>query len=290
MEQRFISIWFRYLNTDWFSLHQPHLKNLPFVLRTPSHGRMVITGKKEDSLKYANLAYKIKDAIISRYYIPNTGRFDNATQSAQILALWYGISPQKDSSFKILMNEFARHNWHLSTGIFSTMMTFDILRENDMNDIAYRIANQRDYPGWGNMIANGATTLWETWAYPESGPSQNHPMFGSVDEWFYKSLAGINASAPGFKKIIIKPQPAELTWAKGSYRSVYGEIVSDWKKNGDTFELNVEIPANTTATIYIPVKSNQPVTISGGLINAKYIDGKAVIKIGSGKYHFKTKQ
>ena len=184
-----------------------------------------ILGKKEDSAKYAKLADKIKDAILNRYYIANTGRFDNATQSAQILALWYGLSPQKDSTFKILMNEFARHNWHLSTGIFSTMMMFDVLRENDMNDIAYRIANQRDYPGWGNMIANGATTLWETWAYPESGPSQNHPMFGSVDEWFYRSLLGINAAAPGFKKIIIKPQPAgDLTWAKGSYNSVRGKL------------------------------------------------------------------
>ena len=256
-----------------------------------------ILGKKEDSIKYANLAYKIKDAIISRYYIPNTGRFDNATQSAQILALWYGISPQKDSSFKILMNEFARHNWHLSTGIFSTMMMFDILRENDMNDIAYRIANQRDYPGWGNMIANGATTLWETWAYPESGPSQNHPMFGSVDEWFYKSLAGINASAPGFKKIIIKPQPAELTWAKGSYRSVYGEIVSDWKKDANSFRLRASVPVNTMAEVWLPAKENRNITESGKnnfqsseIRLLKYEKGYAVFMVGSGNYDFIVNQ
>ncbi len=249
-----------------------------------------ILGKQEDAVKYAKLADKIKDAILNRYYIANTGRFDNATQSAQILALWYGLSPQKDSTFKILMNEFARHNWHLSTGIFSTMMMFDVLRENDMNDVAYKIANQRDYPGWGNMIAKGATTLWETWAYPESGPSQNHPMFGSVDEWFYRSLLGINAAAPGFEKIIIKPQPAgDLKWAKGSYNSVSGKIESDWKIDGTNFLLNVSIPGNTQATIYIPSKENAFITESGNTVHAiRYEKGYAIVEVGSGDYSFKA--
>ncbi|MEP7142383.1 MAG: family 78 glycoside hydrolase catalytic domain [Ferruginibacter sp.] len=250
----------------------------------------VILGKKEDSLKYSKLADRIKDAIGNRYYVANTGRFDNATQSAQILALWYGMAPKKDAAFKILMSEFERHNWHLSTGIFSTMMMFDILRENNMNDIAYRIANQRDYPGWGNMIANGATTLWETWAYPESGPSQNHPMFGSVDEWFYRSLLGINVAAPGFEKIVIKPQPAgDLTWARGSYISVRGKIESDWKISGADFILNVSIPGNTQATIYIPSKENAAVTESGNALKVnRYEKGYAVVEAGSGNYSFKA--
>jgi len=252
-----------------------------------------ILGKEKDSVKYAKLAEKIKNALLSHYYISNTGRFDNATQSAQILALWYGISPQKDSSIKILMNEFARHNWHLSTGIFSTKMMFDVLRENDMNDVAYRVANQADYPGWINMIANGATTLWETWAYPQSDASQNHPMFGSVDEWFYKSLCGINPAAPGFKKIIIKPQPAELSWAKGSYQSVYGKIVSDWKKNARGFQLHVTVPVNTTAEVWLPATENDEITESGkdhvqstGMQLLKYEKGYAVFRIGSGNYDF----
>ena len=174
------------------------------------------------------------------------------------------------------------------------MMMFDVLRENDMNDVAYRIANQRDYPGWGNMIANGATTLWETWAYPESGPSQNHPMFGSVDEWFYRSLLGINAAAPGFKKIIIKPQPAgDLTWAKGSYNSVSGKIESDWKKDANHFQLQVTIPVNTTAEVWLPAKENEAISESGnnnfqsaGTRLLKYEKGYAVFAVGSGKYDF----
>src|SRR5215210_5639621 len=103
------------------------------------------------------------------------------------------------------------------------------------------------------MLQNDATTLWESWEFPETGPSRNHPMFGSIDEWFYRSLLGINPAAPGFEKIIIKPQPvADLTWAKGSYNSIRGVILSDWKLDGNEFALNVFIPANTQAIIYVP--------------------------------------
>jgi alpha-L-rhamnosidase len=249
-----------------------------------------ILGKREDSLRYAKLAGRITDAVMSHYYVANTGRFDNATQSAQVLALWYGIAPDKAASFKILLSEYERHNWHLSTGIFSTMMMFDVLRENDRNEVAYRVANQRDFPGWGNMIANGATTLWETWAYPESSPSQNHPMFGSIDEWFYRSLLGINPAAPGFEKIIIKPQPAgDLKWAKGYYRSIRGKIGSDWKIEAGQLTLNVSIPANTTATVYIPSRENSPVTESGKKQEVlRFEKGYAVVELGSGQYSFKT--
>jgi alpha-L-rhamnosidase len=169
-------------------------------------------------------------------------------------------------------------------------MMFDVLRENDMNDIAYKIANQKDFPGWGNMIRSGATTLWESWKFPETDASLNHPMFGSVDEWFYRSLLGINPAAPGFEKFIIKPQPAgDLVWAKGSYNSIKGIIVSDWKLNGNGFILNVSIPANTKATIYIPSKENGEVFESGKAINVlRYEKGYAVIETGSGNYSFKA--
>jgi alpha-L-rhamnosidase len=186
------------------------------------------------------------------------------------------------------MSEFARHNWHLYTGIFSTKMVFDVLRENDMNDIAYTLANQRGYPGWGYMVANGATTLWESWERPEDGPSMNHPMFGSVDEWFYKSLLGINAASPGFEKIIIKPQPAgDLKWAKGSYHSIKGNIMSDWKIENGRFTLHVSIPANTTATIYVPVNQEGGLTESNKMLNDVHYKGNyAVVEIGSGDYSF----
>lgn len=256
-----------------------------------------ILGNKTDSITYSKLADKIKKAIVSKYLVPKTGRFDNGTQAAQIFALWYGFSPEKDATFTVLMDEISRHKDHISGGIFSTKMLFDVLRENDKNDVAYTIANQKDFPSWGYMLANGATTLWETWAASDNVYSQNHPMFGSIDEWFYKSLLGINAAAAGFSKIIIKPQRAELTWAKGSYESVQGIISSDWKKEGSIFTLKVTIPVNTTAEIWIPAKENGQITEGGKKIQEikdirflRYEKGYAVVVVGSGEYNFKTEQ
>jgi alpha-L-rhamnosidase len=249
-----------------------------------------ILGKQEDSIKYAKLAQRIKGAITGKYLVPGTGRFDNGTESAQLFALWYGLSPEKENSIKVLVQEFERHNWHVSTGIFSTKMLFDVLRENDMNEEACRIAQQKDYPGWINMLNHGATTLWEAWHDPGTVYSANHPMFGSIDEWFYRSLLGINAAAPGFKKIIIKPQPAGgINWAKGSYQSVMGVIKSDWKKEGDKFSLQVSLPANTNAAIFIPSKQNSVITESGKPVNVqRYEKGYAVVEVGSGEYTFVT--
>ena len=254
-----------------------------------------ILHKKEDSLQYARLANTIKNNIVIKYLVPATGRFDNATQAAQIFALWYSLSPEKEKTMEVLLQEVERHKGHLSTGIFSTMMLFDILRENDNNELAYSIANKKTFPGWGYMLANDATTLWESWAKPESS-SYNHPMFGSVDEWFYKSLLGINAAEPAYKKIIIKPQPGELHWAKGDYQSIYGLIKSDWKKDGDIFQLQVSIPPNTTAEIWLPAKENAVITEGGKEISSvneirllRFEKGYAVIAVGSGKYELLAK-
>lgn len=248
-----------------------------------------ILNKKNDSIKYNKLAKQIKNAIVAKYLVPHTGRFDNATQSAQVFALWYGLSPEEELSWNVLMNEFARHDWHVSTGIFSTKMMFDLFRKNDANETAYKIATQPDYPGWLNMLNHNATTLWETWAYSDNTYSQNHPMFGSIDEWFYRSLSGINSGAPGFEKIIIKPQPAgDLTWAKGSYNSIRGTIISEWKKEGGNFTLHVLIPPNTTATIFIPCNENSAVTESSKPVNIHYQNGYGVFETGSGDYNFKS--
>ena len=259
-----------------------------------------ILNKPDDAKKYEDLAKRTKDLIVRKYEIPNTGRFDNATQAAQILALWYDLSANKDLVMKQLMSEYARHDWHVSTGIFTTKMAFDVLRESDQNDVAYRIANQKTYPSWGNMLQKGATTLWETWAYPDAAASQNHPMFGSIDEWFYRSLLGINALEAGFKKIQIKPMPTgDLTYAKGSYQSVYGEIVSDWKKENGQFVLNVSIPANTTAEVWVPSGENDkvvelpvetkvsvktPTTVV--LKRTRFENGYSVFEVGSGEWQF----
>ena len=249
-----------------------------------------LLGEKEDSIHFNKLAGQIKSLIVHKYLVPGTGRFDNATQSAQVLALWYELSPEWEASWDVLLDELKRHDGHLSTGIFTTKMIFDILRRSDRASLAYDIAGKRDFPGWLYMISRGATTLWESWAYPGTVYSANHPMFGSIDEWFYRSVLGINAAAPGFSKIIIKPQPGNgLAWAKGSYHSIRGDIVSEWKKEAGTFSLHVIIPANTRATIYVPASEKNPIAETGAIVTpAAYENGYAVIETGSGEYRFTT--
>jgi alpha-L-rhamnosidase len=247
-----------------------------------------ILGRSEDEEKYRKLAESIRQRIIRTYYVPGTGRFDNATQSAQLFALWYGLSPDPEKSFQILLSEFGRHGYHPSSGIFGMMMMWDVLRQRNEPELAFRIANQRDYPSLGYMLSQGATTLWESWEYPDNGPSQNHPMFGSINEWFYRSVLGINPAAPGFEKIVIKPQPAgDLTWAKGSYHSIKGKIESDWKVEGTDFRLRVSIPANTTAEIWIRSAESGELREGDGPVSAvRYERGYAIVEVGSGDYLF----
>ena len=155
----------------------------------------------------------------------------------------------------------------------------------------FDINNQSDKPGYGMQLKRGATSLTEAWdAAP--GSSQNHFMLGQIQEWFYHDLAGIQ-NAPdsaGFKKIVIAPQPVgDVTWVKASYNSIRGKIVSNWKRDGEKFTLKVSIPANTTATVYVPAQSAAAVK-ADGVIFLRMENGRAVFAIGSGDYTFVSSQ
>lgn len=258
-----------------------------------------IIGKAADQSKYLNESHLVKRAILEKFFDAGDGIFDNGTQTAQVFGLWPDLisGKQRDGAISKLLHTINKKDNHLSTGIFGTKMMFDVLRVNDKNEIAYTIANQRDFPGWGYMIDNGATTLWETWAASDNVYSKNHPMFGSVSEWMYRSLLGINPDAPAFKKILIKPQPAgDLQFARGNYRSVTGMIGSAWEKTAVGINLDVEIPANSTAEIWVPSVPGSQIT-EGGLdvstvkdVNLLKIEKQyTVFEVGSGKYSFKVK-
>lgn len=255
--------------------------------------------KKEDAEQYQQLAKDIKAAFVNTFLKPGTGIFDTGTQAAQLIALYYDLVPEKEKEAAVdhlLLEIYNKHKGHLSTGIFATKFMFDFFRQENRNEVAYTVANQRTFPGWGNMLANGATTLYESWAYPDTVNSQNHPMFGSISEWYYKSLLGINAKAPGFTSFEIKPQPAgDLTWAKGHYDATVGRIVSDWKIEGTRFLMKVSIPANTRAKVYVPslpqfavTESGKPVLEASSLRFLEYKDGYAVFEAGSGDYSFES--
>lgn len=257
-----------------------------------------ILGRSADEAKYTDLAAKIKAAISNEFLDKQSGIVGNGTQSDQLFALWSNVVNEADLEqvYRLLHTAFDEKDWHVSTGIFGTKMMFDVFRERDDNELAYRVANQRTFPGWGHMVENGATTIWETWRYSDNTYSQNHPMFGSIGEWFYRSLLGINEAAPGFKQIEIKPQPAgDLRHAEGELKSVHGMIGSSWRIVEDGFELNVDIPVNTHAEIWIPHAYGVVITEGGKTLNN--VDGitgvrdeadYTVVLTGSGHYQFKA--
>ncbi len=257
-----------------------------------------ILQKQADVETYQKLAAEIRQAAIQKFGKGN-GIFDNGTQAAQLFALYHNIVPESERvpAFKHLLEEiYYKHKGHLSTGIYATKYLSDVSRLWNRNDVAYSVANQRTFPGYGYMLDHGATTLWESWEYPDTVNSQNHPMFGSVVEWYYRSLLGINGIAPGFKTFYIKPQPAgDLYWARGHYDSQSGRITSGWNIESTTFRMRVGIPANTTAWIYVPSLPGLPVKESGqdaksapGLTFKEYKDGYAVFEAASGDYNFEA--
>ena len=213
-----------------------------------------LMGNDADARKYADLAASIKKAFNAKFYHPDTGLYGNGSQTALSCALYQGLVEPANKA-RVLSNLVAaveKANGHIDTGILGAKYLLNALLENGRADVAYRIASQKDLPSWGWWLEQGATTLWEQWNGTES---RNHIMFGDISAWFYKALAGINLdpAAPGFKHIIIKPHlVGDLTSAKASYDSVRGRIVSDWKIKDGRFDLTVTIPANTTATVYVP--------------------------------------
>ena len=184
------------------------------------------------------------------------------------------------------------HGGHLTTGILGTKYMIEALTENGRCDVAYLLATQGGYPSWADMIEN-RTTLSEHW---DKSGSNNHVMFGSIDTWFYRALAGINIDQahPGYANFVIKPciQPG-LSWVKASIETVRGRIVTEWACRDGEYRLGVTIPANSTATVYVMSQDGEKVTESGKAAGTspgvRYLGSDnehAIFEVGSGTYEF----
>lgn len=261
-----------------------------------------IVEKKEDEEEYNSLSENIRKKYIEEFLDPGTGKFSPETQASQSFALWLDLVPENESSLALdfLLDKISNeHENHLSTGIYGTKFLLDLLSSSGNIDLANTIVNQKTFPGWGYMIEKGATTLWEHWAFSDNTYSHNHPMFGSVSEWFYKWLAGIqpDKNAVGFDKFIIRPQfPSGLEWVNAEYNSIKGLIKSNWTRNDSIIRMDVIVPANSTATVYIPASDINKVKESGKIVGnsddiifRELINGHAIYQLGSGEYFFESK-
>jgi alpha-L-rhamnosidase len=263
-------------------------------------------GKTADAQHWAKLADEFKSAFNDRFLNRDKGQYDNGSQTSCVLPLAFNLVPEdmKKRIFARLVDKIENETkWHIGTGLIGGQYLNRVLSDNGRADLAYRIAAQKDYPSWGYMVEQGATTIWELWNGNTADPamnSGNHVMLvGDLGIWLYEYLAGIapDDAHPGFKHIVMKPHPVgDLKWVKASHRSPYGLIRSEWKRDGDRFDWQIEIPANTTTTVYVPARNATSVTEGGESVSTlnggafvMMEKGYALFRLGSGKYHFVSK-
>ena len=278
-------------------------------------------GKHSEAAEYTDLFQHIKTAFDGKY-LKADGALTVDTETAYALALFVDLIPVelRAKSGKILADKLrageTTDNSGMTTGFLGTRPLLPVLTSVGENDLAVKHFQSRKFPSWGYEVEQGATTIWERWnsftkehgfggADGKQNASMNsfaHYSFGAVCEWMINDLAGIQSDGAGYDKIIIHPHPPTpgsnperkpINWVKAHYDSIHGRISSQWRQIPEQFELRTVIPANTTATVYLPFQPGDFVTEGGktmdrvyGVKQLRVENGQTVIAVGSGKYEF----
>ncbi len=268
-----------------------------------------VLGKNDDVVSYSALLQKIKDAYLREYVTPN-GRLVSGTQTAYVLALNFDMLPEalRAQAAKRLADNIKDYDDHLTTGFLGTPYLCHVLTRFGYDDIAYKLLLQDTYPSWLYPVKMGATTIWERWdgIKPDSSfevpsmNSYNHYSYGAIGDWMYRKMVGLDSyeDGAGYKHIKIQPHiGGGFTNAGASLQTYYGKLSNSWKVEEDKISMVTEIPANTTATVYLPATSAELVTESGKSLSSETDikitgkeDGFIVLQLGSGVYHFDIKK
>lgn len=265
--------------------------------------------KKDDIINYTGLLKSIKDAFLKEYVTPN-GRLVSGTQTAYVLSLNFDMLPQalRGQAVEKLVADVKNYSNHLTTGFLGTPYLCHVLSRYGYTDVAYTLLLQETYPSWLYPVKMGATTIWERWdgikpdgTFQTPGMNSfNHYAYGAIGDWMYRVMAGLDTDddAPGYKKIRLKPHiGGNLTAAAATLNTYYGKVHSVWKLEGATLLLDLEIPVNTTATVYIPAANTASIREKGLLLkDMKDVQiggtdkGHMQVTIGSGRYRFEIER
>ena len=222
-----------------------------------------IVDNAEDVKVYGEHLQRAKESICHKYFNKETANFSTGSQTENALALWLGIVPEEYAQ-KVADNVYAdvvKRGYHSTCGNVGYRPLFYVLSDYGYTDAVVKILVNPEYPGWGFMVKNGATTVWERWEKEMQNVmhSFNHPMFGSYDAWLYAYLGGIavDEDAYGADKIHVKPYvPADVDYVDCSFETLRGKVVSQWKKQANgTVSYHIEIPPMTSATLVIEGKT-----------------------------------
>jgi alpha-L-rhamnosidase len=262
-------------------------------------------GNEAEAAKYDRLFRDIKAAFNQRYVKPD-GRISGDTQTCYAMALKFDLLPEalRPKAAQYLEDDVKAKGWRLSTGFVGVSYLLPVLTQAGKVDTAYRLLMQDAFPSWLFSVKHGATTIWERWDgwTPEHGfqdpgmNSFNHYSLGSCGEWLFDSVAGIglDPEKPGFRHVIIHPRVGGgLTSASATLRAMPGLVASSWAVKDGTLALDVTLPANTTATVYVPaaksaavLESGKPAAESEGVKPLRTENGEAVFEVQSGVYRF----
>jgi len=264
-----------------------------------------VLGKADEAAEYAALLAKIKQAFVAEYVSEN-GRVASNSQSAYVLALHFDLLPEhmRQSAADRLAAQVKAFGYHLTTGFVGTPYLCHVLSRFGHTDLAYELLNQESFPSWLYPVKMGATTIWERWdgikpdgSFQDAGMNSfNHYAYGAIGDWLYRVSAGLDTAltGPGYKHITVRPQPGGgLTHVRAALQTPYGKAVSAWQLTGADFRLQVTVPANTRATVYIPASAVDQVTEGGrslaeapGISGVRVEDGAVLVEVGSGDYAF----
>ncbi len=265
-----------------------------------------VLGKREDVMAYTRLLDRIKSAFGREYMTPNGGLM-SATQTAYVLALNFDMMPQglRAQAANRLVENIRRYGTHHTTGFLGTPYICHVLTRFGYADVAYELFLREKYPSWLYPVTMGATTIWERWdgikpdsTFEEASMNSfNHYAYGAIGDWMYRAVAGIDTEtgSSGYKRITVKPHIQKgLSEAKAEYLTPYGNLVSHWKVDNGQTTLIVEVPANTTATIYLPTQNpdtvtenGQPLSAGGFTIGSMSGGYLPLSNVGSGRYEFR---
>lgn len=310
---------------DWLNVHEPtpiafidaaYFKHAADLMAEMARA----IGRESEANDYAKLSVNIAEQF-RRDYQNADGTLKVESQTAHVLALEFDLlaAATRPLVAEQLAARIAKNDFRMSTGFLGTKPLLPALSAHGQPDLAVRLFQSRRFPSWGYEVEQGATSVWERWdSYTKehgfnglkgdqnaSMNSFSHYAFGAVMEWGFQTLAGIDTAGDGFKRILIRPQPPTpgsnpeqkpIDWVKAHYDSIHGRISSHWRRTGSHFELETMIPANTTATVYLPAMAAEGITESGkALAKAKGVKflrcegDRVVLAVEAGSYRFASK-
>ena len=264
-------------------------------------GKMAsLIGENDDADYYSKLAEEIRQAFNTRFLDPLTKIYSTGSQTAYSMPLFFGMAD--DSLRKEIVRNLVRsvneNNKALTAGDIGYRYLLRILEQEAQSQLIYEMNSMTDVPGYGYQLSKGATSLTESWAALKY-VSNNHMMLGHLMEWLYSGLGGIRqqAGSTSYDNILIEPEiVGDITWAETKYNSIHGEIATSWKKEENTFTLNVKIPVGCNSVVAIPqadpglISENDiPISESKDVKVISSSNGKTRCEISSGEYLFKAK-